>query len=179
MSWSLGPGSAVFYRLHQLPRTGTAQMNEAEKPSQGTEADLRVTGSMPLRAKFGVLPNILNADIGPTCFVITELPREVPPCKRDIPFNRQMRETPVILQKCPIVVEPRGPQFARFHCVALSELQPPIERTKKCVISRLRHHQACQSRQLLAGKTGQSATTGRKPTRNANEVIPVSCNGAR
>src|ERR1019366_1965583 len=149
---------------------GTTQMNEAEKPSQGTEADLGVTGSIPFRAKFRVLPNILNADISPACFVITELPREITPRKRDISFNSQIPETPVVLQKCPIVVEPRSPRLARFHCVALPELQPPIEHTKKCMIGRLRHHQTCQTRQLLAGKTGQSATMGRKPTRKPNEV---------
>src|SRR5664279_4693135 len=127
-------------------------MNEAEKPSQGTKADLGVTGSIPFRAKFRVLPNILNANIGPACFVITELPREITPRKRDISFNRQMPEASVVLQKCPIVVKPRGPRLARFHCVALSELQPPIEHTKKCGIGRRRHHQACQTRKFLAGK---------------------------
>src|ERR1035438_5486541 len=97
-------------------------MNEAEKPSQGTKTGLGVAGSVILSAKLRVSPNILSSDISPACFAIIELPREITPCKRDIFFNSQMHETPVVLQKCPIVAEPRCPWLARCCCVALTEL---------------------------------------------------------
>jgi len=108
-------------RLHQLRRTGAAQLNETEKPAQGTEAGLGVTGSVSLRTKLRVAPNILNADVGPACFVVAELPREIMTCKRDISFYGQTRKAPMVLQKYCLVIEPGGPWLARLCCVALAE----------------------------------------------------------
>src|ERR1035438_9638175 len=89
----------LWDRQRQLCWTGAAQMNETEKPSQGTKTALGIAGSVTLRAKLRVLPNILNSDICPTCFVIAKLPRKITPCIRDISFNGQRHEAPVVLQK--------------------------------------------------------------------------------